>query len=178
MAVGKLSGGVVFMVGTHKPTAVTCTCQLPDLSSATVGSGTAKAGGKLAVLHFQISVFLPSLSWRLPLLFINENDQVSLLHAQLLVSHDRACIDIRRMEIRCMEPRGWLNDEVINYYMALLQVCGRDNLSDQAANSPNQLPHLRRRQRLAEHEVFTSCKQTTAVPGTDALCGREQVRAI
>lgn len=41
---------------------------------------------------------------------------------QLLVKHDRAGIDIRRMEIRCMGAKGWLNDEVINFYMALLQV--------------------------------------------------------
>lgn len=94
------------------------------------------------MLRFQISVIIPSPSWRLPLPSVNENHQVSLLHAQLLVSHDRACIDIRRMEIRCMKPRGWLNDEVINYYMALLQVCGRNNYPDQAANAPNHSPHM------------------------------------
>lgn len=43
IAAGKLSGGIVGMFGTHKSTAVTCTRQLPALSSATVGSGTAKA---------------------------------------------------------------------------------------------------------------------------------------
>jgi Ulp1 family protease len=43
---------------------------------------------------------------------------------QLLAKHHRAGIDIRRAEIRCMGAMGWLNDEVINIYMALLQVLG------------------------------------------------------
>lgn len=38
------------------------------------------------------------------------------------MQHERACIDIRRVEMRCMDDGDWLNDEVINIYMALLQV--------------------------------------------------------
>lgn len=37
-----------------------------------------------------------------------------------LVLHERSQIEIRRKEIACMAPLQWLNDEVINIYMALL----------------------------------------------------------
>lgn len=37
-----------------------------------------------------------------------------------LAMHERSQIEIRRKEVACMAPRQWLNDEVINVYMALL----------------------------------------------------------
>lgn len=35
--------------------------------------------------------------------------------------HPRSQIEIRRKDITCMRPLEWLNDEVINLYMSLLQ---------------------------------------------------------
>lgn len=41
--------------------------------------------------------------------------------AEILVAH--ANIDMTRRHIACLHSLTWLNDEVINMYMALLQVC-------------------------------------------------------
>lgn len=37
-----------------------------------------------------------------------------------LVKHEGSAITLRRNDTLCMEPSGWLNDEVINMYVALL----------------------------------------------------------
>jgi hypothetical protein len=41
---------------------------------------------------------------------------------ELLAHHERASIDIRREHMRCLVETEWLNDEVINMYVAMLQV--------------------------------------------------------
>ena len=38
-----------------------------------------------------------------------------------LVDHTRSNIELRRKDMACMAPLQWLNDEVMNLYMALLQ---------------------------------------------------------
>jgi Ulp1 family protease len=41
---------------------------------------------------------------------------------ELLAHHERASIEIRREHMRCLKETEWLNDEVINMYVAMLQV--------------------------------------------------------
>lgn len=41
---------------------------------------------------------------------------------QILVEHDITNIDIKGKDLECMAGVNWLNDEVINVYMGLLQV--------------------------------------------------------
>ena len=41
---------------------------------------------------------------------------------QVLVTHLHSGIDMTRKLIRCLCPAEWLNDEVMNLYMGLLQV--------------------------------------------------------
>ncbi|KAK9845918.1 hypothetical protein WJX81_005972 [Elliptochloris bilobata] len=45
---------------------------------------------------------------------------------EVLVTHLNSGIDMTRKLIRCLRPSGWLNDEVMNLYMGLLQ--DRDTL--------------------------------------------------
>jgi len=40
---------------------------------------------------------------------------------EVLVTHLRSGIDMTRKLIRCLRPQEWLNDEVMNLYMGLLQ---------------------------------------------------------
>ncbi len=40
-----------------------------------------------------------------------------------LVVHVHSGVDIARKDIRTLRSRQWLNDEVMNVYMGLLQVC-------------------------------------------------------
>lgn len=54
---------------------------------------------------------LPLLWWR-----------AAVYPPQVLIQHKLTSIDIRRKDILCMAGNGWLNDEVINVYMGLLQV--------------------------------------------------------
>ena len=42
-----------------------------------------------------------------------------------LVVHVHSGVDIARKDIRTLRSRQWLNDEVMNVYMGLLQVCKR-----------------------------------------------------
>ncbi len=44
---------------------------------------------------------------------------------QVLVTHLHSGIDMTRKLIRCLCPAEWLNDEVMNLYMGLLQVRSR-----------------------------------------------------
>ena len=39
---------------------------------------------------------------------------------EILVLHERSNIEIDRKHMACMKPLTWLNDEIINIYMALL----------------------------------------------------------
>jgi len=41
---------------------------------------------------------------------------------QVLVTHPKANIELTRELLQCMRQGQWLNDEVMNFYMALLQV--------------------------------------------------------
>ncbi len=41
---------------------------------------------------------------------------------ETLVYHRRTNVEIMRETILCLKPGGWLTDEIINIYMALLQV--------------------------------------------------------
>ncbi len=40
--------------------------------------------------------------------------------AEQLVMHERSQIEIKRKDMACMAPMQWLNDEIMNIYMALL----------------------------------------------------------
>eukprot|EP00879_Flechtneria_rotunda_P030538 GHRR01033182.1.p1 GENE.GHRR01033182.1~~GHRR01033182.1.p1 ORF type:complete len:299 (+),score=127.88 GHRR01033182.1:30-899(+) len=40
---------------------------------------------------------------------------------EVLASHQRACIDLTREVLQCMREAEWLNDEVMNFYVALMQ---------------------------------------------------------
>jgi hypothetical protein len=41
---------------------------------------------------------------------------------ELLAEHQRASIELRREHMVCLKETEWLNDEVINMYVAMLQV--------------------------------------------------------
>jgi hypothetical protein len=41
---------------------------------------------------------------------------------ELLARHEHANIDIRREHMLCLQETEWLNDEVINMYVAMMQV--------------------------------------------------------
>lgn len=43
---------------------------------------------------------------------------------EVLTKHERACIDLTREHMGCLRRGEWLNDEVMNMYMAMLQVGG------------------------------------------------------
>ncbi|XP_047065075.1 putative ubiquitin-like-specific protease 1B [Lolium rigidum] len=58
------------------------------------------------------------------------NEEESLVHYYLygsghskerLVLHESSNIEITREKLWCLRPRGWLNDEVINFYLELLK---------------------------------------------------------
>lgn len=40
---------------------------------------------------------------------------------QVLATHERTNLEVTRSDFECMKPGQWLNDEVINFYIALLQ---------------------------------------------------------
>ena len=40
---------------------------------------------------------------------------------EVLAEHKGTSIELKRGDVLCMAPREWLNDEVINLYMGLLQ---------------------------------------------------------
>ena len=42
--------------------------------------------------------------------------------SEVLVEHTHSGIDVARKDIRTLRTRQWLNDEVMNVYMGLLQV--------------------------------------------------------
>ena len=42
--------------------------------------------------------------------------------SEVLVKHAHSGVDIARKDIRTLRSRQWLNDEVMNVYMGLLQV--------------------------------------------------------
>ena len=42
--------------------------------------------------------------------------------SEVLVEHTHSGVDIARKDIRTLRTRQWLNDEVMNVYMGLLQV--------------------------------------------------------
>ena len=43
--------------------------------------------------------------------------------SQLLASHKQSNIEIRRVEMDSLRGLNWLNDEIMNVYVNLLQVC-------------------------------------------------------
>ena len=44
------------------------------------------------------------------------------LESEVLVEHVHSGVDIARKDIRTLRSRQWLNDEIMNVYMGLLQV--------------------------------------------------------
>lgn len=41
----------------------------------------------------------------------------------MVVSHARSSLELTRYDLSTLRPGEWLNDECMNMYMALLQVC-------------------------------------------------------
>ena len=42
--------------------------------------------------------------------------------SQVILYHKNSNISILRKDLLCLQPSTWLNDEVVNVYMGLLQV--------------------------------------------------------
>eukprot|EP00976_Prorocentrum_cordatum_P067933 1178932-Prorocentrum_minimum.AAC.2 len=55
-------------------------------------------------------------------------------------------IDLKRSDLDCMNGLNWLNDEVINFYMGLLQQ--RELRLNPGERSPQSPPHARHAYRL------------------------------
>ena len=51
--------------------------------------------------------------------------------------HKPSNIEMPRRLLRCLRGLDWLNDEVINIYMGLLQVCAESSLPSSCSDFPH-----------------------------------------